>query len=268
MNKKIWAGLLLVILLIVSVSIVSADETDLDGDYLWNHHQAPFDYTFGNMIDSHQRSNVNNNETKISGFIYIHDIENDYDEGIPTTEKAHCNTQSCMVGWVIKGIKIEATLVSKGPRIWLVNEDDLPKEPGYTHFHWIGLPKSPHDLQLGEIYEGFLMKRIAPAPFFWLGGPGSGGSGGSGGGGCGGHDSGGTDGCEDDHTDEGGCTDDSTHTDGGCTDGTHDDGGCSDGGSDGSHGGSEGRLVLEGVDSHSNIITSMDQLGHGGCHED
>ena len=292
MNKQLLTGFILVLLLAFSASIAVADETDLDGEYLWNHHQAPYDYKFGNMIDSHQQSFVDKNGTRLKGFIYIHIIPGqDYAEGIPTADKAHCKTQPCTVGWLVKGVKVEAKLMKKSPRIWLVNPGDIPNEPGYTHFHWIceagddQCPHSAHDLVVGETYTGFLMKRVAPAPFFWLGGPGTGGGGPGGGGGCdgGSHDDGGCDdgshddgGCSGGGTDtthtEGGCTD-TTHDDGGCTDGSHDDGGCSGGGSSGgsggSHGGGSGRLVTEGVDSHSNIITSEDQLGgHGGCHDD
>jgi hypothetical protein len=291
MNKQFWTGFILVLLLAFSASIAAADETDLDGEYPWNHHQAPYDYKFGNMIDSHQQSFINKDGTTLKGFIYIHNINDDYAVGIPTADKAHCKTQPCMVGWVVKGVKVSAKLMQKSPRIWLVDPGDLPKEAGYSHFHWVGGPKSPHDLVVGNTYSGFLMKRIAPAPFFWLGGPGTGGGGGGGGCGGGSHDDdggctdgshddggcsgGGTDtthttegGCTDTTHDDGGCTDGGTHDDGGCTDGSHDDGGC-DGGSGGSHGGGSGRLVTEGVDSHSNIITSEDQLGgHGGCHGD
>jgi len=301
MFKQFWTGLILVLLLAVSATIVFADASDPDGEYPWKHHAAPYDYKFGNMIDSHQQSFVDKTGNQLKGFIYIHNTNDDYAPGIPTADKAHCKNQPCMVGWLIKGVKVSATLMKKGPRIWLVDPNDLPKEKGYTHFHWIcekgddECPHSAHDLVVGQEYSGFLMKRIAPAPFFWLGGPGTGGGGpgGSGGGGCDGgtHDDGGcTDGTHDDggcsgggtdttHTTEGGCTD-TTHDDGGCTDGTHDDGGCSDGshddggcsgggGSGGSHGGGAGRLVTIGVDSHSNIITDPGQLGgHGGCHED
>lgn len=265
MHKKLLIGLILMFLLASSVSITLANETDFAEDYPWRNHQAPFDFKFGNMIDSHQQSFLYNAGEKLKGFIYIHNIEEDYSEGIPTAEKAHCPTGSCMVGWVVKGVRISATLVNKSPRIWLVDESDIPIEPGYSHFHWTGLPKSPHDLVIGEVYEGYLMKRIAPAPFFWLGGPGSGGEGGGGGGGgCDGHDDGG---CSDSTHDDGSCND-GTHDDDGCNDGTHDDDdGCS-GGDGGSHGGSQGRLVPEGVDSHSNIITSLDQPWHSDCHDD
>ena len=294
MKKEFWTGFILVLLLAFSASIAVADVTDLDGEYLWNHHAAPYDYKFGNMIDSHQQSIVDKTGTSLKGFIYIHNINDDYAEGIPTADKAHCKTQPCMVGWLVKGVKVSAKLMQKSPRIWLVAPEDLPKEPGYTHFHWVGSPKSPHDLVVGETYPGFLMKRIAPAPFFWLGGPGTGGSGGGGGGGCdggtqdeggcsgggthddGGCSGGGTDtthtdgGCTDTTHTDGGCTDGGTHVDGGCSDSSHDDGGCSGGGgSGGTHDGGSGRLVNEGVDSHSNIITDENQLGgHGGCHDD
>ncbi|NIL98822.1 MAG: hypothetical protein GTO62_17325, partial [Planctomycetales bacterium] len=72
----------------------------------------------------------------------------------------------CRVGWVVKGIPFEAKLLQKGPRIWLVNADSLPQEGGYTHFQWVGQPGSPHALEIGDVKQGILLKRIAPQPFY------------------------------------------------------------------------------------------------------
>ncbi len=303
MNKKVLLIFVLTLLLALSVSIAFADDTDLDGDYPWRGHAAPLDFKFGNMIDSHQQSFVkglvqegegfscpDKSDCQLKGFIYIHDTGAVTDDGFLMAEKAHCPTGTCMVGWVVKGVYVaEATLVNKSPRIWMINPEDIPGEPGYSHFHWLGEPKSPHDLVVGETYSGYLMKRIAATSFFWLGGPGSGGGGGDGG--CGGHDTEGGGGCTDGGEDDGcsgsggmegspgggcsegdtGCTDGGHDTpdDGGCTDGGEDDG-CSAGGGEDHGGGSSGRYVYEGLDSHSNIVTpdEWDGTWHGGCHDD
>jgi len=292
----------MLLIAVMSVSNVRADDTDLDEDYPWHYHEAPMDFKFGNMIDSHQQSHLDANGV-LHGFIYVHDTGDDTIDGYPIADKAHCPTGPCMVGWVIKGIKIEATLVNKSPRIWLINPAVLPKEPGYSHFHWLGTPHSPggpNGLEVGETYEGYLMKRIAPAPFYWLGGPGSNAGGGGSGGGCGSHDVGGGDegGCTDGEHEEGGCSGggndmgsmpdneggctDSEHEEGGCSggsdtgdnegsgcsDGEHEEGGCAGGGHEGGSGGSQGRLVVEGVDAHINVVTTWDGTWHGGCHDD
>ncbi len=57
---------------------------------------------------------------------------------------------------------------------------------------------------------------------------------------------------------------------GGCSGDDHsgDDGGCSGGGGDtgGGSSGHGGRLVMEGLDSHTNIVTVWDGTWHGdGC---
>jgi len=316
MKHKLYTLLAVLMILVLGVSAVQADETDieteleLEEDYPWRYHAEPMEFKFGNMIDSHQQSHLDSNGV-LHGFIYIYDTGEDTVEGYPIAEKAHCPTGPCMVGWVIKGIKISATLVNKSPRVWLIDSTDLPIEPGYSHFHWLGAPHSPggpNGLIVGQEYEGYLMKRIAKTSFFWLGGPGQGGGGqGGSGGGCGGHDTGGGDegGCSgEDHTDGGcsggggdmgggdmggggGCSGED-HTDGGCSGGggdmggsdmgggggcsgeDHTDGGCSGGGGDmgGGSSGHGGRLVIEGLDSHTNIVTVWDGTWHGGGCDD
>jgi len=277
MKHKLFLLLTSFLVLVLGASAVQADgtdtetELDLEEDYPWQGHAFPLDFKFGNMIDSHQQSHLDSNGL-LHGFIYIYDTGEDTDEGYPIAEKAHCPTGPCMVGWVIKGAKINATLVNKSPRIWLVDPLDLPKEQGYFHFHWLGSPHSPggpNGLVVGQEYEGYLMRRIAKTSFFWLGGPGQGGSGGGCGGGSGGeHEDGGCSGGGGDMGSEGGCSGDD-HSDGGCTGDDHSDGGCSGGGgSDMGGGGSShgGRLVNEGLDFHTNIVTVWDGTWHGdGC---
>jgi len=241
MKKKLS---ILLLVLVVSLLLVTqatyAD--DPDEDYPWNNHSLPFDFLFGNMIDTHQQSKLNP-QGKLHGFLYIHYTGELTADGYPIARKANCLIESCDVGWVINGKPITATLLQKGPRIWLVDPADLANQDGYSHFQWVGNPTSPHGLEVGQVYSGILLRRIAPTPFFWLGG-GGGGSGGSGGsGGCDGHDG------DDGH--DGGT--------GGCGGHDGDDG---HGGSGGS--GHGGRLVWEGIDHHSNIVTDPADIGHGG----
>jgi hypothetical protein len=43
----------------------------------------------------------------------------------------------------------------------------MPKAPGYTHFHWVGLPEMPTDFVVGEIYQGYLLKLTATTTFYF-----------------------------------------------------------------------------------------------------
>ena len=255
MLRKLFATLIVVLLLLLGTTIVLAKGPQPDEFYPWLHHAPPFDFKFGAMIDSHQQSQVNGAGI-LQGFIYIQLTGETTADGTPVAKKAHCSSGTCSLGWVIKGEWVTATLVQTAPRVWLVDPEDLPKEPGYTHFQWFGPPKTPHELVVGTTYTGYLLKRIASKPFYWLGG--GGGSGGSGGdtGGCDGHDG-------DDGGDTGGCSGhdgEDTGDTGGC--GGH---GGDTGGSSGGSGGSDGRLVSEGVDPHSNIVTVWDGTWTGGC---
>ncbi len=228
MFKKILFLILISASAFLLAGIVMADETDPDADYPWRAHADPFSFKFGNKIDSHQQSRIVDGG-KLQGFLYIHNTGDTTDDELPVAEPAKCpHMEDCRVGWILKGVPISATLVNKSPRVWLVDESLLPDEKDYNHFHWLGEPKSPHCLEINETYSGILLKRIAPAPFFWLGG-----SGGSGGGGSGGHDGGDAGGC--DGGDTGGCDSGST---GGCDSGST--GGCDSGSTGGCDGGSTG----------------------------
>lgn len=259
--KKISVLIITLALILLIVIPTFADEEE----YVWKNHADPFGFTFGNMIDTHQQSFINGNGI-LKGFLYIHYTGETTIDGIPVAERANC--PDCNLGWNIKGIKVSAKLLQKGPRCWYVDPAELPDESGYNHFQWVGDPPTPHSLQVGDEKVGYLLKRVAISDFFWLGGQGEMGSGGhlvkegvdphmnivltadatlckghGGGDHGGGHDGGG---CS---HDDGGCSgDDGSHDDGGCSgddggcsgdDGSHDDGGCTgdDGGCSGDDGG-------------------------------
>ena len=173
MGRKICLILFFALLCSLGVTTALADETDQDLDYPWRGHAAPFDHLFGNMIDSHQQTQLLDGE-KLKGFIYVEYTGETTAAGLPVAKKANCASTNRTVGWVVKGIPTMATLINKSPRIWLVDPADLPEGKGYTHFHWTGTPQKPHGLEVGQEYPGYLMKRIAPTSFFWLGGGGSG----------------------------------------------------------------------------------------------
>jgi hypothetical protein len=300
MIKKTLIILAVIVTLLLVATAVFADE----GFYPWQDHAAPYDFLFGNLIDNHQQSKLAGRDM-LQGFIYIQ-FTGEEKEGAPVAVRADCENPEldCRVGWKFKAIPISAELVSTKPRVWLVDESQLPAGPQYLHFHWSGAeddevnnPQKPCGLVIGHEYDGYLMQRVAVTSFFWLGGnPEKGGGGGPGGpgghdeGGCGGHDDGGHDpgspgdtgpppdtgspggpggheggGCSGHEGDScGGDEDDGGHDEGGC--GGHDDGGGHDGGpgGPGEPGSHGGRLVTPGMDYHSNIVTKWDPDNDGG----
>jgi hypothetical protein len=258
-------GLVLVIvalILLLGSTAVFAQE----GGYPWQDHAAPFNFMFNNLIDTHQQSMLAGRDM-LQGYIYIQFTGEERD-GVPVAVRADCTDPAldCSLGWKFKAIPIRARLVSRGPRVWLVDEKDLPAGPHYVHFQWNGHPKKPCKLELSTednpvYYEGYLMQRTAFTTFFWLGGNPDKGPGGPGdSGGSGGHDEGGCSGHED-GTDEGGCSGHVVLAGGPGDVGGHDDG---EHGGPGDHG---GHLVTPGMDYHANIVTEWDWsngTGNGG----
>ena len=134
-------------------------------------HGAPFDFLFGNHIDTHQETKVIVNQTtglpeKLQGKFYvIFTGAIDPVSGLPVahhprglaSDGAHderCGvTVDCVVGWKMQGVPGAAKFVSHSGvngddhPVWLVNraEEALAPAPGmaipqpgyYSHFHWI-----------------------------------------------------------------------------------------------------------------------------------
>jgi hypothetical protein len=56
---------------------------------------------------------------------------------------------------------------SGGHPQWCVDPADLPREPGYTHFHWEDVSEHADGLEIDAAYDGFLMKLTAIDSFFF-----------------------------------------------------------------------------------------------------
>ncbi len=98
MKTKLAILVSLSLLVLLGVSAVMAD----DGGYPWKDHASPYDFLFGNMIDSHQQSRVNP-KGKLRGFIYIHYTGEFTEDGYPIAQKAHCDREACDIGWSCQG---------------------------------------------------------------------------------------------------------------------------------------------------------------------
>ena len=50
---------------------------------------------------------------------------------------------------------------------WCVASEDLPNEPGYSHFHWSNQSSHADGLTVGQVYDGYLLKLNAIDTFFF-----------------------------------------------------------------------------------------------------
>lgn len=140
--------------------------------YAWRNHAAPFDFLFGNHIDTHQQTKLSG-KGQLVGFFYIKFTGNVTPEGYPEAEHGNCNQtpDECTVGWILHGIPVRATLLDKPQGqhpTWLIDPDDIPNQQGYSHFHWLGQPDHAHTLMIGEEYDGLLLKLTARETFYFL----------------------------------------------------------------------------------------------------
>ncbi|MGB5541325.1 MAG: hypothetical protein WBO37_14650 [Gammaproteobacteria bacterium] len=135
-------------------------------------HKAPFDFLFGNHMDTHQENNltVDGNtgapESLLGKFYIIFTGDIDPASGLPiarhprglASDGSHderCGiTVSCVVGWEMRGLPGAAKFVSHSGvngddhPVWLVNRAEespvapvpgmvIPQPGYYSHFHWI-----------------------------------------------------------------------------------------------------------------------------------
>ncbi len=154
-----------VFVLILSAGSVSGQELKFQD------HSFPFDFLFGNHIDTHQESMVTNGE-KLIGFFYIRFTGEQTAEGVAVATHANCAqvSEQCTVGWMLHGVPVRATLVDHQPGqhpTWFVDPADLPRQRGYSHFHWLGPPDHAHAIAVGETYDGWLLKLTAVKTFFF-----------------------------------------------------------------------------------------------------
>ena len=137
----------------------------------WQDHSFPFDFRFGNHFDTHQESMVTN-KGKLIGFFYIRFNGDRTDEGVAVAKHSNCSQvgEQCTVGWMLHGIPVRAMLVDHQPDqhpTWYVDPADLPRQRGYTHFHWFGPPEHAHGLEIGKTYDGWLLKLTAVKTFYF-----------------------------------------------------------------------------------------------------
>ena len=161
-----------ILILVVFAILLLGTSTALAGtSYPWRDHAAPFDFLFENHIDTHLQGKLTG-KGHYKGFFYIKYTGEETADGVPIATHGNCPEiqEECTVGWLMKGVPLEAKYVGhemgQHPT-WCVDPADLPKEPGYSHFHWLNESAHAGGLNVGESYDGYLLKLNAIDTFFF-----------------------------------------------------------------------------------------------------
>jgi hypothetical protein len=139
----------------------------------WSDHAAPYNFTFGNHIDTHQQSKLVRGQ--LQGFIYI-TYTGEVLNGVSVAR--HCDDGTtpvdCVAGWSFTGKRVtsgsEPTFVfhQNDHPIWLVDSrNDIPQPGAYSHFHWLGAPQDPSGLNPGSTYPGYFLELFATQTFYF-----------------------------------------------------------------------------------------------------
>lgn len=142
--------------------------------YPWKDHARPFDFRFGNNIDTHQQTQVKSSGD-LFGFLYITYTGEEID-GIPVAE--HCDGSTpadlCEVGWIIRGRYLGGAAAptfvyqANDHPTWLVeSRNDIPQPGSFSHFHWLGDPPGGGGLIQGERRDGYLLQLDAVDQFYF-----------------------------------------------------------------------------------------------------
>jgi len=164
--KKISVSLIIVIATLGLMSAVTVVQAGND------FHDPPFDFLFGNHIDTHQETNLKTNrrtgnpENLFGKFYIIYTGAIDMASGLPVArhprglasdgshDDERCGISvDCVTGWEMRGIPGAAKFVSHSGvngddhPLWLVNRAEearapapgmvIPQPGSFTHFHWI-----------------------------------------------------------------------------------------------------------------------------------
>lgn len=138
----------------------------------WKDHQPPFDFVFGNHIDSHQQLQILP-DGSLFGYLYISFTGETDENGIPFAQHKDCNKEMtrCSVGWEVHGVPGQATFISHpvgDHPIWEVKRANIPAPGAYTHFHWLGWPEHAHDLlTTGDLVDGYFLQLTAKDTFIF-----------------------------------------------------------------------------------------------------
>ena len=126
----------------LAVAALAPCGTAVATGYPWRDHAAPYDFQFGNEIDTHQQTRAKA-DGALAGFLYVHYTGESTADGLPIARHEDCTSpmMTCDVGWTVDGEPISATFlyhVEHDHPVWLVDRADIPQPGAYGHFHWLG----------------------------------------------------------------------------------------------------------------------------------
>jgi hypothetical protein len=165
MKKRLW------FVVVIGIALLATTTALAGTSYPWRDHAAPFDFLFDNHIDTHQQGKLID-QGMYKGFFYINFTGELTEDGTPIAMHGNCTQMQddCTVGWLLKGVPMQAEYLGhemdQHPT-WCVEPADLPKEPGYSHFHWLNESSHADGLAVGEVYDGYLLKLNAIETFFF-----------------------------------------------------------------------------------------------------
>jgi hypothetical protein len=141
-----------------AITLAATSVATAGGSYPWHNHSAPFDFVFGNHIDTHQQTRRQPNGD-LWGFFYVRYTGTTTADGYRVATHVDCNsTPDCVVGWMLDGKPRRAALLQQPMHdhpIFAIARADIPQPGSYSHFHWLGaampqpyLPLAGHVLRL------------------------------------------------------------------------------------------------------------------------
>jgi hypothetical protein len=135
--------------------------------YPWRNHEPPFNFVFGNDIDTHQQTRLMR-DGSLFGFFYIRFTGVQTKDHYPVATHVDCNASSdCTVGWALSGKPISATFLYQtmdDHPVFLAKRADITQPGSPSHFHWLGavMPMPRQTL------NGFLLQLTAVDRFCFI----------------------------------------------------------------------------------------------------
>lgn len=150
------------VLFLSGAGVVAA--TDL---YPWRDHAAPFNFLFGNEIDTYQQTRLTN-DRNLFGFFYVQFTGVVTKDRYRVSTHVDCNATAseCTVGWTLNGKAVRARFlyqVDDDHPVFLVKRAAIAQPGAFSHFHWLeGMPA------VSAIADGYLLQLTAADKFCFI----------------------------------------------------------------------------------------------------
>jgi hypothetical protein len=134
----------------------------------WRDHATPYTFKFGNDIDTHQQTFLQN-KGELVGFFYVKFTGDVTTDGLRVARHVNCNTEGagCTAAWQLRGRPAMATFLyhtMPDLPVFHIPRQLIPQPGAYTHFHWRG---SEHPMP-GVESEGYLLELKAIDTFCFV----------------------------------------------------------------------------------------------------